>query len=67
MLDSKDPRVKSIIDRKIADGEIRLEQIKTENPTDDLLANIEAATTFEELKDVLLGKKGKARVKGEFK
>lgn len=67
MLDTKDPLITEIINRKIAKGEIKPEHIKTENPTDDLLANIEAATTFEELKDVLLGKRGWAWVKGEFK
>lgn len=67
MLDTNNPKVKSIIDRKIADGEIKPEHIKTEDPSDQLIVDIEATATWEELKDVLLGKKGKARVKGEFK
>jgi len=67
VLDTKDPKVKSIIERKIADGEFKPEHIKTEDPSDQLIVNIEAAATWEELKDVLLGKNSKARVKGESK
>lgn len=66
MLDVTNPKVKAIVDRKLASGEIKPEHIKTANPTDDLLSNIEAATTLEELKNALLGMNGKAKIKGEY-